>query len=91
MKNPCHPGETFKHEFLIPLDLSEGQLAKRLNTPRTRIERLAREPTGVTADTELRLARSFGTSREFWLNLQQNCDLAHASIDVSAIEPLKAA
>ena len=91
IKNPCHPGEILKHEFLIPLNMSEGQLAKRLNVPRTRIERLARETTGVTVDTALRLARFFGTSPEFWLNMQRNYDLAHTDINVSSIEPLKAA
>ncbi len=91
IKNPCHPGEILKYEFLIPLDMSACQLAKCLNVPRTRIERLARETTGVTVDTALRLARFFGTSPEFWLNMQRNYDLAHTDIDVSSIEPLKAA
>lgn len=91
MKNPCHPGEILKHEFLIPLNMSEGQLAKRLNVPRTRIERLAKETTGVTVDTALRLARFFGTTPEYWLNMQRNYELAHANVDVSGIQPLKAA
>ena len=91
MKNPCHPGEILKHEFLIPLGMSEGQLARRLNLPRSRIERVSKETTGVTVDTALRLARFFRTTPEFWLNMQLNYDLAHANIDVSGIEPLKAA
>ncbi len=89
MKIPCHPGEILKYEFLIPLEMSEGQLARRLYIPRTRIERLAGGTTGVTVDTALRLARFFGTTPEFWMNLQRNYDLAHANIDVSGIEPLK--
>lgn len=91
MKNPCHPGEVLKHEFLIPFDMSEGQLALRLNVPRTRIERLAKEKTGVSVDTAMRLARCFGTTPEFWLNMQRNYDLANAKTDVSGIEPLNAA
>ncbi len=78
-----------KHEFLIPLDMSEGQLARRLNVPRTRIERLVKESSGVTVDSALRLSRFFGTAPE--LNMQRNYDLAHADIDVFGIEPVKAA
>ena len=89
MKNPCHPGEILKNEFLIPLDMSEGQLAGRLNLPRTHIERLARETTGVSLDIALRLARFFGTTSELWLNMQRSYDLAHANVDVSGIEPLR--
>ncbi len=90
MKNPCHPGEILKHEFLIPLGMSEGQLAGRLNVPRTRVERLVKETTGISVDTALRLARFFGTTPEFWLNMQRSHDLAHADIDVTGTEPLKA-
>lgn len=71
--------------------MSEGQLARRLNVPRTRIERLVRESSGVTVDSALRLSRFFGTAPEFWLNMQRNYDLAHADIDVFGIEPVKAA
>ena len=91
MKNPCHPGEILKRELLIPLDMSEGQLASRLNVPRTRIERLVMEGSYVTADTVLRLACFFGTTPGFWLNIQRNFDLARANIDVSDIAPLRAA
>ena len=71
--------------------MSEGQFARRLNVPRTRIERLVMERTGVIAATALRLARFFGTAPEFWLNLQRNYDLAGANMDVSDIEHLRAA
>ena len=71
--------------------MSEGQLARRLNVPRTRIERLVKESSGVTVDSALRLSRFFGTAPEFWLNMQRNYDLAHADIDVFGIEPVKAA
>ena len=90
MTNPNHPGDILKHEFLAPLAMSEGQLAKRLGVPRTRIERLTKEVTGVTPDTAFRLAKFFGTTPQFWINMQTNYDLANADVDVSHIEPLSA-
>ena len=70
-----HPGEILREEFLAPLGMSAIALAKRLGVPRTRIERLVREETAVTADTALRLATFFRTAPQFWLNLQAACDL----------------
>jgi addiction module HigA family antidote len=67
---PLHPGEILREEFLLPMQLTPYALAQACGVPRTRIERLAREETPVTADTALRLARYFGTSAEFWMNLQ---------------------
>jgi addiction module HigA family antidote len=61
---PMHPGEVLREEFLIPLSLSAGALAKACGVPRTRMERLAGEETGITADTALRLAKALGTSPE---------------------------
>ncbi|MDJ1006642.1 MAG: HigA family addiction module antitoxin [Paracoccaceae bacterium] len=90
MKNPSHPGDILKHEFLEPMAMSEGQLARRLGVPRTRIERLTKGTTGMTPDTAFRLAKFFGTSPEFWINMQVNYDLAHTHVDVSGIEPLSA-
>lgn len=75
-KTPLHPGEILREEFLVPLDLSAGQLAKALDVPRTRIERIVREEMGISADTALRLARYFGTSPELWLNLQLRYEIA---------------
>ena len=75
---PVHPGEVLREEFLEPLGLSAGQVARAVDVPRTRIERLASEAVSVTADTALRLAGYFGTSPAFWLNLQTNHDLALA-------------
>jgi addiction module HigA family antidote len=57
---PMHPGEILREEFLIPLGMSAGALAKICGVPRTRIERLANEETGITADTALRLAKPAG-------------------------------
>jgi addiction module HigA family antidote len=72
---PIHPGEILRAEFMRPLGLSSGRLARALGVPRTRIERVAREELGITADTALRLARYFGTTPELWLNLQTSYDL----------------
>ena len=75
---PMHPGEVLREEFLEHLGLSPYAVAKAIGVPRTRVERIAREEVGVTADTALRLARYFGTSSEFWLNLQARFDLLTA-------------
>jgi len=57
-----HPGEVLREEFLVPLNLSAGALAARMGLPRTRIERIASEDVGITADTALRLGKALGTS-----------------------------
>lgn len=72
---PMHPGEVLREEYLKPLNLSSGKLAKVCGIPRTRIERIANERFGITADTALRLAKALGTSAQFWLNLQNDYDL----------------
>ncbi len=93
LKNPSHPGEVLKELYLDPLDMSAIALAKHLNVPRTRIERLLKGDTSLTADTAMRLATFFGNTPEFWLNLQRGYDLAKArkSVDISDIIPLEAA
>ena len=73
-----HPGEMLREEFLKPLRLTPYAVAKACGIPRTRIERIAREELGITADTALRLARLFATSAEFWLNLQTRYDMLTA-------------
>ena len=93
IKNLVHPGEVLNELFLEPLNMSAGALAKRLDLPRTRIERLVKGETAMTADTALRLSAFFGNTPEFWLNLQRGHDIAQASkvVDISHIEPLVAA
>ena len=75
---PVHPGEVLREEFLEPLGLTAYAVAAALNVPRTRIERLAREETPVTADTALRLGKYFKTSAAFWMNMQAQYDLETA-------------
>jgi len=93
IKTPSHPGEVLRELYLDPLGLSSIALARRLHVPRTRIERLVREETAVTADTAMRLAKAFGTTPEYWMNLQRAWDLARArdTVDVSDITPVAAA
>jgi addiction module HigA family antidote len=81
--SPLHPGEVLREEFLIPLAMSAGALAKACGVPRTRIERLANEETGVTADTALRLSKAFGTSAALWLNLQNAYDVQMAEREIA--------
>lgn len=75
---PVHPGEVLREEFLKPLGLTAYAVAGALKVPRTRIERLAREETPVTADTALRLGKYFKTSAAFWMNIQGQYDLEKA-------------
>jgi addiction module HigA family antidote len=87
-----HPGEILREDFMEPLNLTPYRIAKACGIPRTRIERITREETGITADSALRLARLFGTSPEFWANLQSRYDLATTAqaIDLSGITPWQA-
>ena len=70
-----HPGEILSEEFLRPLGMSVNALAMSLRVPATRIGAIVKGERSVTADTALRLARFFGTSAEFWMNLQAMHDL----------------
>lgn len=72
---PVHPGETLRHEFLDPLGVTAHALALALRVPPNRITAILAGQRGVTAETALRLARHFGTSAGFWLNLQKTYDL----------------
>jgi addiction module HigA family antidote len=91
---PIHPGEFLRTEFMEPLGLTAGKIARAIGVPRTRIERLAREETALTADTAIRLARYFKMSEGFWLNLQKGyeADCVHADREligkIDAIVPL---
>jgi addiction module HigA family antidote len=92
---PVHPGEILSEEYLVPLKMSAGALAKKLNVPRTRIERLVARQTPVTTDTALRLAKYFRTSPEFWMNMQAGFDLkveaARKKRELARIKALEAA
>jgi addiction module HigA family antidote len=72
---PVHPGEVLLEEFLQPMGLSQYRLAKEIHVPARRINEIVHGTRGVSADTALRLARFFGTSERFWMNLQTQFDL----------------
>lgn len=82
-----HPGEVLREEFMAPLGLSANALALALRVPATRIGAIVRgdRPRAVTADTALRLARYFGTTPEFWLNLQTAYDLSMTVAEAGAL------
>ena len=75
---PVHPGEILREEFLIPLGMSAHALAMELKVPAPRINDIVRERRAVSPDTALRLARYFGTTAQFWMNLQTSYDLKTA-------------
>jgi addiction module HigA family antidote len=90
---PIHPGDVLREDFLKPMKLTPYAVARACGVPRTRIERLARSETPVTADTALRLARYFGTTPQFWMGMQAQYDLEcaedEARVQLRRIEPRK--
>src|SRR3989337_2077391 len=72
---PVHPGEILLEEFLVPMGISQYRLAKEIGVPPRRINEIVHGTRAVSADTAIRLARYFGTSERFWLNLQTQWDL----------------
>ena len=92
----AHPGQHLREDYLPAFNLSAGGLAKAMGLKdRSRVEQLVREQRSVTADTALRLGRVFGTSAEYWMNLQAQHDLSRDAIAsreaLAAIKPLTAA
>ena len=82
--SPISPAEILREEYLVPLGMSPGALARKLHVPRTRIERLVRGVHPVTSDTALRLAKYFNTTPEFWMAMQTSYDLAVARQSIAA-------
>ena len=72
---PIHPGRILHEEFLQPLGVSQNRLARQISVPPKRINDIVHGRRAITADTALRLARHFGTSPQFWMNLQTHFDL----------------
>ncbi len=75
---PTHPGEMLLEEFLNPMDLTQRELAQGINVPYQRVNELINCRRGITPSTALRLAKFFGMSADFWMNLQQRWDLYYA-------------
>jgi addiction module HigA family antidote len=77
-RSPTHPGEMLAEEFMAPFGLTQVELATLIDVPFQRVHLIINAKRAVTPDTALRLAQLFGTTPEFWLNLQQAWDLYHA-------------
>ena len=92
---PVHPGEILLEEFLKPLEVSQYQLAKEISVPARRVNEIVHGQRRISADTALRLARYFGTSERFWMNLQTRYDLEiekdHLGGALDPIKPLQSA
>lgn len=88
-----HPGEILREEFLKPMSMSVYELAKRLHVSAPRINDIVLERRGITADTAVRLSRFFGTSEQFWLNLQDAYEISRVKAENRSeherIQPLK--
>ncbi len=87
---PTHPGEMLVEEFLNPMQITQRELATAIHVPYQRVNELVNQKRGVTPSTALRLARFFGVSADFWLNLQMRWDLYKAqnseSVELDAIQ-----
>jgi addiction module HigA family antidote len=81
---PLHPGEVLREEFMAPLGITAYALAKACQIERPRLERIVREQQGISADTALRLSKYFGTSPEFWMNLQTRYELESAKEEIGS-------
>ncbi|UCG24863.1 MAG: HigA family addiction module antidote protein [Chloroflexota bacterium] len=93
-REPTHPGEMLREEFLAPLGLTQRELAAGIRVPYQRVNEIVRCRRGVTPSTALRLARYFGTSAGFWMNLQLRWDLyftlQEEAQTINSIEPFEA-
>ncbi len=93
---PVSPGEILLEEFMLPLGLSQNELARRIDVPVSRIAGIVHGNRSITADTASRLGKLFGTSAQFWLNLQNRHDLEQLEDQglagmLATITPVKAA
>ena len=77
-REPTHPGDMLLHEFLVPLGMTQRELANAIQVPYQRVNEVVRGVRGITPSTALRLSRFFGNSPGFWMSLQLRCDLYHA-------------
>lgn len=84
-REPTHPGEMLLEEFLLPAGLTQRELADAIHVPYQRINEIVNKKRGVTPSTALRLAKFFGMSPSFWLNLQLRWDLYHAQQEEAPI------
>ncbi|MGI9570954.1 MAG: HigA family addiction module antitoxin [Desulfobulbia bacterium] len=92
--NPIHPGEVLQEEFMEPLGISANKLAHRIDVPTNRITAIIKGQRGVSGDTALRLSKVFGTTPEFWINIQGyyeiECAKDNTGADIQKIEQFAA-
>lgn len=92
---PIHPGEVLMEDFIVGFGITQNKLAVSIGVPPRRINEIVHGKRGITADTALRLAKYFGTSAEFWINLQSRYELDRAEDaageQIAAIAPLQVA
>ncbi len=94
-REPTHPGEMLLEEFLKPMGISQRELADRIHVPYQRVNEVVNKRRGITPSTALRLARAFGNSPSFWMNLQLRWDLFRAqqieADEIRRIRPVRTA
>ncbi len=89
-REPTHPGEMLREEFLIPMNITQRELADAIHVPYQRINELVNKKRGVTPSTALRLSKFFGVSPDFWLSLQMRSELFKAqNIERKDIDSIK--
>ncbi len=80
-REPTHPGELLLEEFLIPMGITQRELANEIHVPYQRINEIINKRRGITPSTALRLAKFFGVSEDFWMNLQLRWDIYKAKVN----------
>ena len=89
-REPTHPGEMLKEEFLLPMNITQRELADAIHVPYQRINELVNKKRGVTPSTALRLSKFFGVSPDFWLSLQMRLELYKAqNVEKKDIETIR--
>ncbi len=92
-RTPTHPGEMLLEEFLIPMGITQRDLATAIHVPYQRINEIINQRRGITPSTALRLSKAFGVSEDFWMNLQLRWDLFFAKnkeeLELKCIHPFK--
>ena len=90
-REPTHPGEMLLEEFLIPMGITQQELAKKIHVPYQRINEIINKRRGVTPSSALRLAKYFGVSEDFWMNLQLRWDIYKAKLsEAKELKTIKA-
>ncbi len=89
-REPTHPGEMLREEFLLPMNITQRELADAIHVPYQRINELVNKKRGVTPSTALRLSKFFGVSPDFWLSLQMRSELFKAqTVEKQDIESIQ--